>query len=114
MSNTVLAQNVIGRITHGLIGLDLFIQEKRDNEYLHDFLSLTAQELGLALTTASVRRLVPNSHRISFDESAELTTQVLQTQVTVRGIANANQEEIDLAVENLKKAMRLFYELYRR
>jgi len=114
LSNTVLAQNVMGRITHGLIGLDLFLQEKKDNEYLHDFLSLTASEMNDALTTASVRKLVPNTHKISPGESADLTTQVLQTQVIIRKIDKADPKELELAVKNLKKAMRLFYEFYRR
>ena len=47
--NSLLTQNVIGRITHGLIGLDLYIEEKKDNVYLNDFLTLTEDEVKAVL-----------------------------------------------------------------
>lgn len=114
MSNLILGQNVIGRITHGLIGLDIFMQEKKENQYLQDFLSLEAQEINAALTSASAGRLVPNARRVSFEESADLLEKILQAQEVVRHISKAAQEEIDFAVQNLKKATRLFYALYHR
>lgn len=114
LSNIILGQNVIGRITHGLIGLDIFTREKKENRYLQDFLSLEAREINAALTSASAGRLVPNARRVSFEESTDLLQKILQAQEVVRHISKADQTEIDLAVQNLKKATRLFYELYRR
>ena len=114
MSNIVVGQNVIGRITHGLIGLDIFLQERKENQYLQDFLSLKAQEINEALTTASAGRLVPNAHRVSFEESTDLLREILQAQEVVRHISKADQKKIDTAVQNLKKATRLFYALYHR
>jgi len=114
LSTIVLGQNVIGRITHGLIGLDIFIQERKENRYLQDFLSLNAQEINEALTTASAGRLVPNAYRVTLEESANLLQKILQAQEVVKHISKADPKEIDSAVQNLKKAIRLFYALYHR
>lgn len=114
MSNIILGQNVIGRLTHGLVGLDIFMQEKKKNPYLHDFLSLEAREINEALTSASPRRLVPNAYKVSFEESTDLLKKILKAQEVVRYIEKADQKDIDFAVQNLKKATRLFYALYHR
>jgi hypothetical protein len=109
-----LGQNVIGRLTHGLVGLDIFMQEKKENPYLQDFLSLEAREINEALTSASAGRLVPNGYKVSFEESIDLLKKILQAQEVVRCIKRADKKDIDSAVQNLKKATRLFYALYHR
>lgn len=114
MSTIISGQNVIGRITHGLIGLDIFMQEKKENRYLQDFLSLKAQEINEALMSASVGRLVPNSHGVSLEESANLLKKILEAQKVAGHIGEASSEEITSAAESLKRATRLFYALYHR
>ena len=108
-----MGQNVIGRITHGLIGLDIFSREKKDNQYLRDFLSLKREEINEALTAASSGRLVPNGRRVSLQESVEIMNKILKAQNVIRRINKAKQEEIDVTMDNLKKATRMFYSVYR-
>jgi DNA-directed RNA polymerase subunit H (RpoH/RPB5) len=114
LSNIILGQNIIGRLTHGLVGIDIFTQEKRENPYLKDFLSLKAQEINEALTSVSARRLVPNTHRVTFEESTDLLKKILQAQKVIEHIDKADPKDIDAAKLNLIRATRLFYALYHR
>ena len=76
MSNSFVLQNVVSRITHGLIGVDLYMQEKKENEYLEDFLSLEIKEISQALTSLSPSRLVPNSQQMSMEDFGLLVEKI--------------------------------------
>jgi len=112
MSNIVVGQNVIGRITHGLIGLDIFSREKEENQYLKDFLSLTAEEINEALTAASSGRLVPNGHSVSLQEASEIIRRILEAQEVVKRISKADEKEVEVTMKNLKKTTRMLYSIY--
>jgi len=113
LGNALLLQNVISRITHGLIGLDIYQQEKKSNKYLEDFLSLDIKEIEDALTSISFRRLVPNTQQISLDEFNSLIQRILKAKDVIENLEERNPEEIKNIVKDLKKTMLVFCSLYR-
>jgi hypothetical protein len=113
LGNALLLQNVISRITHGLIGLDIYQQEKKPNEYLDDFLSLDIKEIDEALTSISLRRLVPNTRQISLEEFGSLTQRVLKAKEVIKNLEKRKPEEIEATAKDLKKTMLIFCSVYR-
>lgn len=114
MGNALLLQNVISRITHGLIGLDIYQQEKKTNEYLDDFLSLDIKEINDALTSISPRRLVPDTQQISLDEFNALTQRILKAKKVIKNLEKEKSEAVETTIKDLKKTMLLFCSVYRR
>jgi hypothetical protein len=105
----VLVQNVIGRITHGLIGLDLYKQGNTNNKYLEDFLTLRYNEVKDVLNPLmQTRDLIPifGNQSVSMKSVAEI---VKKTQEIIRNIDKINQEEIDRAMSELENALNIVY-----
>lgn len=97
-TNSLLIQNIIGRITHGLVGLDIFLNEKSDNNYLKDFLTLTKDEIKEALiSTSSKTKLIPTAKVELSDEEEALIQCVTKTQ---RLILNLKRVDSDKEIEN--------------
>lgn len=109
-----MAQNVISRIAHGLIGLDLFTQRGEENNYLRDFLTLKASELHKAFAAAPGAKLVPNSSRPSLEEWNTFIKKILNAQEFVKAVETAGEEDIRRVAKDLQDSMTFFYGHIRR
>lgn len=108
-ADCLLVQNVIGRITHGLIGFDLFLQGKKNNNYLGDFLTLREDELKLALASASAKMgLIPAGIKVSPEEVSAITA-VMNAQRVARKIDKVSSGEIERIITDLERKLDLFY-----
>ena len=93
-TNSPSMQNVVGRITHGLIGLDIYLNEKKGNDYLKDFLTLEEEEIKCALVaTSSTTSLIPPVEGDLSEQMKELLECVARTQQLVSNLDKANSEE---------------------
>jgi len=90
------------------------MQEKRNNEYLKDFLSLEMKELNQALTSVSRRRLVPDSQQISLEDFGTLVGRISKAKKVIQNLEKEKPENIESAVNDLKKTMLLFASVRRR
>lgn len=110
----ISVQNIIGRITHGLIGLDLYKQGKSNNQYLEDFLALKDNDIKNTLALTQTRDLIPifGNQSISMESLIKIIKKI---QETVKSIDKVNQEEIDNAMNELENALNILYSnfLYR-
>jgi len=109
LGNVILVQNVISRIAHGLIGLDLFTQKKEGNDYLRDFLTLSPMELQEAFTVSPGTKLVPNSGRNSLEEWTMFINKIQGAQEVIKSIENADEHEIKRVAGDLQEAVGFFY-----
>jgi len=103
--------NIIGRITHGLIGMDIFLDEKKSNEYLKDFLTLKEDEIKEALLlTSPQKRLIPLAQeKLSNEESAFLKC-IKKTQEIVAKIDRIESDsEIEKCINELGSKMDIIY-----
>lgn len=114
LGNVILVQNVVSRIAHGLMGLDLFTQKKERNDYLRDFLTLKPMELEQAFTPSPGTKLVPNSGRASLEEWAIFIGKIQGAQKVIENIEKADEREIEGVVNDLQDAIRFFYSYTRR
>lgn len=105
----LLVQNVIARITHGLIGFDLFMQGKKDNDYLQDFLTLKDDDLREALLSASAKmELIPMTINISSEEKSIIET-VKRAQQIAEKIDDTDSGQIDQIMTELEDKLNIFY-----
>jgi len=110
VGNIILVQNVVSRIAHGLIGLDLFSQRGEETNYLKDFLTLKATDLEQALASApGATKLVPNSKRTTFEEWAAIVERVLKAQRIIKDIRNVDRSEIEHVAKDMQEVMQFFY-----
>jgi len=110
--NSFPLQNIIGRITHGLIGLDIFLKEKKTNTYLDDFLTLKEEEIKAALVSAYARtKLVPPAEiQLSEEQSATIKC-VIRTQKMISNLDKVNSEkEIEASIEELGMKLDVIYQ----
>ena len=107
-----MVQNIIGRITHGLIGLDIYLNEKKSNSYLEDFLTLKEGEIKTALvSTFSKTRLVPTAKVELSDEEEALLRCVAKTQQLILNLERVNSEkEIENSINELGAKLDVIYE----
>jgi len=110
-ANSFLVQNVVGRITHGLIGLDIFLNEKRSNDYLEDFLTLEEEEIKEALATASLKTgLIPTSPAKLSEEEEALILCVAKTKRLISTLEKAGSEEdVEKAISELGVRLDVIY-----
>jgi len=109
--NKLSIQNIIGRITHGLIGMDIYLNEKKSNDYLKDFLTLEENELTEAfLSTNSQKRLIPlHEATLSNEENAFLEC-VKKAQKIVAGLGKVESDkEIEDCINELGAKMDIIY-----
>lgn len=109
MTNALLLQNILGRLTHGLIGLDLYQQESARNQYLNDFLTLETSEVEQALVAGTPRGLVPSQCEVSLEEFGTILTDITKAQHTVKNLEKEKPETIQTTIRNLKKTVTLLY-----
>lgn len=108
-ADRLIVQNVVGRITHGLVGFDLFMQGKRNNHYLRDFLTLSDDELKLALASASVKvGLLPARREVSSEET-NIIAVVKKAQEIARKINQTPSDEIERTMTDLEDKLSFIY-----
>jgi hypothetical protein len=107
----VSIENIIGRITHGLIGMDIFITEKKENEYLKDFLTLDENEIKDAfLSTSAQKRLIPVGEvRLSNDEVRFLDCIKRAQRLVARIGTNNVDNEVEDCIIELGSKMDIIY-----
>lgn len=109
MTNGLLMQNVIGRLTHGLIGLDLYEQEKVRNQYLDDFLTLETKEVESALAAKTTKGLVPAECQVTLEDFGLVTKNIEKAKQTVKNLEKQTPEDIKATINGLKKTVLLLY-----
>lgn len=93
-TNLPSIQNIVGRITHGLIGLDIYLSEKKSNDYLKDFLTLGGEEIkGALVAVSSWTRLIPPVKGDLSEQMEELVECVAKTQQLVSNLDKVNSEK---------------------
>jgi hypothetical protein len=104
-------QNIIGRITHGLVGMDIFLNEKKSNEYLRDFLTLKEDEIKEAfLSTTAQKRLVPSREvKLSDEESVFLNCFRKTQEMVVKIDEVKSNREIEDSINELGSKMDIIY-----
>jgi hypothetical protein len=108
-SDPIIIQNVIGRITHGMIGFDLLIQGKANNQYLEDFLSLKEEELKSALASASANTGFVPLPIEGIKEVAELISVVQRAQQLAKRVNEADPETIKQIIAELEAKLDILY-----
>ena len=108
--NSLLTQNVIGRITHGLMGLDLYIEERKENTYLKDFQTLTEEQVKAALLSTSVKMgLMPRGEVTLSEEQKSFIDSVKKAQAAVNEIDHKDAKELEPIIEDLGSRMNIIY-----
>jgi peptide subunit release factor 1 (eRF1) len=104
-------QNIIGRITHGLVGMDIFLNEKTRNEYLADFLTLKEDEIKeIFLWTSAQRRLIPSCELKLSDEENGFLECIRRAQEVVQKIDQIESDkEIENCINELGSKMDIIY-----
>lgn len=106
----VLVQNVIARITHGMVGFDLCLQGKGNNQYLSDFLSLKEDELKSAVGSASANTgFAPLSQEIAVKQGIEIISTVQRAQQLAKKIENTEPETISRTIAELEQKLNILY-----
>ena len=107
---SIPVQNIIGRITHGLIGLDIFLTERTANDYLSDFLTLEEDEVRTALLSLGPKsRLVPMTTGKLSDEESDLIDCIKKTQGLVARIDRTESEEVKAGMSELGAKLDILY-----
>lgn len=104
-------QNIIGRITHGLIGMDIFLSEKTNNAYLKDFLTLKEDEIKQAfLSSSAQKRLIPPYEtKLSDEENSFLNCVKKAQELVVRIDKVKSDKEIEVCLNDLGTKMDVIY-----
>jgi hypothetical protein len=104
-------QNIIGRITHGLVGMDIYLNEKKSNDYLRDFLTLEENEITeVFLSMIAQNRLIPSHEAKLSDEETAFLESVKKAQKIVRGIDKVESDkEIEDCINELGAKMDIIY-----
>jgi hypothetical protein len=110
-TNLLLVQNIVGRITHGLVGLDIYLNEKKSNNYLEDFLTLKEGEIKTALvSTSSKARLIPTAKVELSDEEEALIRCVTKVQKLILNLEKVGSEkEIENSINELGAKLDVIY-----
>ena len=104
-------QNIIGRVTHGLVGMDVFLNERGSTGYLEDFLTLNEDEIKTAFLSASItKRLIPpDEAKLSEKESAFIVC-VRKTRELIARIDKIDStKEIEDCINELGSKMDVIY-----
>lgn len=112
-TNSLLVQNIVGRITHGLIGLDIYLNERKSNDYLKDFLTLNKEEIKTALvSTASKTKLIPTAKFQLSEEEESLILCVLKTQQLISNLdKDVSEKEIEDSINELGTNLDVIYKV---
>jgi len=95
-------QNIIGRVTHGLVGMDVFLNEGRSNDYLKDFLTLNEDEIKTVfLSSGSKKRLIPREEAELSDEENAFIGAIRKTRELIVGIDRADPTKIEDCINEL-------------
>jgi hypothetical protein len=109
-----LVQNVIARITHGMIGLDLQAQGKIDNKFVADLLSLENEEIVAALKSTSMStnfsKFAPLEDEIIDKQGSEIIASVNKAKRMIED-KETNQEKLAGMVEELEEKLAVLYSL---
>jgi hypothetical protein len=108
-----IVQNVIARITHGMIGLDLQSQGKK-NKFVDDILSLRDEEIMTALKSASVStsfsKFAPLDEAIVDKQGIEIIASVNKAKQMIAGCVD-DKNKIAFMIEELEEKLAILYSL---
>lgn len=109
--NKLSVQNIIGRVTHGLVGMDIFLNEKKSNDYLKDFLTLREDEIKEAFLSRSVpKKLIPSHEaELSKEESAFLSCLRKAQEIVAKIDRVESDREIEDCINELGSRMDIIY-----
>lgn len=103
-------QNIIGRVTHGLVGMDLFLNERKSNDYLKDFLTLTEDEIkAVLLSSISKKRLIPQGEAELSEEEKSFIASIGKTLEIIARIDRIESKEIEDCINELGNKMDTIY-----
>lgn len=104
-------QNIIGRVTHGLVGMDIFLNERRGNDYLKDFLTLKEDEIKATfLSSSSKKRLIPSDEAKLTDEENAFIVCIVKTRELIARIDRIEStKEIEDCINELGSKMDIIY-----
>jgi hypothetical protein len=106
----IVLQNVVGRITHGLIGFDLAAQGKDGSKFLADFLSLEDPVLEAALNFISINvGFVPAGSEYPSEEKEALKEAIDHARAIARKGDKIDSEEARDAMFDLYGKMGFLY-----
>lgn len=109
--DVLLVQNVLGKITHGLIGFDLCLQGKEGDKYLNDFLALKDDELDAVFVIATANmRFLPGRDNDTSREKEELEATIRRARAVAQQIDVAEPDDIVSVVQDLCDKMDFLYE----
>lgn len=103
-------QNIVGRITHGLIGFDLVAQGKDGSKFLADFLSLEDRVLDTALNFISTNvGFVPAGSEYSSEEKKVLKEAIDRARAIARKGDKIDSQEAREIMSDLYGKMGFLY-----
>ena len=104
-------QNIVGRITHGLIGFDLVSQGKDGSKYLADFLSLEESEIDAAFNFASVNLgFIPANAKYSSEEKQQLKKVIRRARAIAEKGSEMGSQEAKQIISELYEKMDFLYQ----
>jgi hypothetical protein len=113
-SGSGLVQNVIARITHGMIGLDFQAQGKNNNKFVCDLLSLQNEEIIAALKSTSTNtnfsKFAPIEEEIICTQGNEIVASVEKAKKMIAEKETDN-EKIAAMIEELEEKLAVLYSL---
>lgn len=102
-------QAVIGKITHGIIGLELYMVENHPNEYLNDFINLEEGEIKSALQGGWVNSSIVSIDQVQPKEFDDIIETVRHAQQVARNPDQSGNDQISKAISSLEAKLRLIY-----
>lgn len=104
-------QNIIGRVTHGLVGMDVFLDERGSTDYLKDFLTLNEDEIKTAfLSASSTKRLIPRDEAELSEKENAFIACVRKTRELIARIDKIDStKEIEDCINELGSKMDVIY-----
>lgn len=109
-----IVQNVIARITHGMIGLDLQAQGKPNNKFVCDLLSLENEEITAALKSTSmstnISKFAPLEDEIIDKHGSEIIASVDKAKRMIKDKETDN-EKIACMIDELDEKLAVLYSL---
>lgn len=104
-------QNVLGKITHGLIGFDLHVQGEEGSKYLNDFLALKDDELDAVFKIATANmHFLPGRDEDTSKEKVELEEAIRRARDIAQHIDAVETDDIICIIHDLCGKMGFLYE----
>jgi hypothetical protein len=104
LEDVALLINLNWRVTHGLVGLDLYSQgrEEKSKDYFQDFMSLSEEEIRKRLERAKIPFGLANEVEKSIENLMEIEHEVKSIIEAIEGNYKIPDEKIKQVVKRLK------------